>query len=354
MKRIFVYEYLSGGGAMAGAEGPGDELLTMGRAMRDAIANDLLRLGDYRVSVATCDLAAPVPGPATPVEPREGESAFDFVARQAEAHHLVWVVAPETDGLLARLQRGVDPARWLGCDGPAIALASGKRATLMRLADAGVTTPLAFAHAPEITRWVCKPDDGAGALGTRLHASPEAAWNDWSQRSRAGSPMAIEPWVDGEALSLSLMCSARRTELLSINRQHLAIDGDGMLSYQGVDVNVLPVEHAGGAIAERRTGARRAERRAGAPGADRRAGGPGADRRSDTLGDLATRIGRAIPGLCGYVGIDIVWHAQRGPVVIEVNPRVTCAYVGLSRALGRNLAGEVIAARDQEAAHGHA
>ena len=40
------------------------------------------------------------------------------------------------------------------------------------------------------------------------------------------------------------------------------------------------------------------------------------------------------------------------------NPRVTCAYVGLSQALGRNLAADVIASRHDEtaleAAHGHA
>ena len=49
-----------------------------------------------------------------------------------------------------------------------------------------------------------------------------------------------------------------------------------------------------------------------------------------------------MPGLRGFVGIDLVWHEERGPVVIEVNPRVTCAYVGLSAALGRNLAAELL------------
>ncbi|HEX7440055.1 MAG TPA: ATP-grasp domain-containing protein [Caldimonas sp.] len=316
MKRIFVYEYMSGGGQTAHAETPGDDdLLATGQAMRDAITADLLRLEDYEVSVATCGLASAVPEPARPVMPREGESAFDFVARQADAHHWVWVVAPETDGVLTQLQRGVDPSRWLGCDGPAIKLASGKRSTLLRLAEAGITTPVAFEHAPEITGWVVKPDDGAGALATRLHASIEAASQDWSKRSRAGCPVAIEPWVEGQALSLSLLCSAGRTELLSVNRQHLAIDADGMLSFQGVEVNALPL----------------------------------LDSRGATLNGLARRVGRAIPGLCGFVGIDLVWHERRGPVVIEVNPRVTCAYVGLSQALGRNLAAAVISAQSRMA-----
>jgi tyramine---L-glutamate ligase len=313
MKRVFVYEYLSGGGEA------GSELLAMGQAMRDAIAADLIALEDYDVSVATCSLAPSAPGPAKPVSAQPFEAPLDFVARHADTHHLVWVVAPETDGLLTRFQRCVDPARWLGCDGASIRLASGKRRALLALADAGVTTPLAFEHAPETTRWVVKPDDGAGALGTRLHTSFEAASEDWMQRSRAGRPMAIEPWVEGAALSLSLMCRPGHAELLSINRQHIRIDADGGLAYEGVEVNALPLTR----------------RRGTAPSAE-----PGAA----ALRALAARAARCMPGLCGYVGIDLVWHAQRGPVVIEVNPRVTCAYVGLSRALGRNLAADVIAA----------
>jgi len=60
------------------------------------------------------------------------------------------------------------------------------------------------------------------------------------------------------------------------------------------------------------------------------------------LAALATQVGKAIPGLRGFVGIDLVWHATQGPVVIEVNPRLTCAYVGLSARLRRNLAAELV------------
>lgn len=319
MKRIFVYEYLSGGGELASGE-----LLAMGQSMRNAIMADLLRLGYLDVSVATCTLASRVPEPARPVTPRNGEPAFDFVQRQAKAHDLTWLVAPETDGLLARLQQCVDPDRWLGCDGPAIELATRKRMTLTRLAEAGIATPLAFEREPETTRWVVKPDDGAGAVETRLHRDQEPALDDWSTRSRAGRAMAIEPWVEGTALSLSLLCGAKGCELLSINRQHLDIDTEGLLSFRAVEVNVMPLT----------------------------------DPRAATLAALARRVHEAVPGLRGFVGIDLVWHERRGPVVIEINPRVTCAYVGLSRSLGRNLAAEVIAAsegaRASGAVHAHA
>jgi predicted ATP-grasp superfamily ATP-dependent carboligase len=94
-----------------------------------------------------------------------------------------------------------------------------------------------------------------------------------------------------------------------VNRQIIEIDAQGTLAYRGVE---------------------------------RLAMGPG-DARHAALRDTAAAVARAVPGLGGFVGIDLVWHDRRGPVVIEINPRVTCAYAGLSAALGRNLAGEVLA-----------
>lgn len=317
MKRIFVYEYLSGGGQTADGQ-TANEMLAAGLTMRDALVADLLPAADWDVSVAVSDRATRVPEPARSVTPRNGELALDFVARQADSHDLVWVVAPETGGLLARLQRGIDPTRWVGCDGHAIELTSSKRATLLQLHAAGVATPLAFEGAPEITQWVVKPDDGAGAIATRVHAHADAARDDAARRARVDGAAVMEPWVEGEALSLSLLCRAEHAELLSVNRQHLSIDAEGMVSFRHVEINVLTR----------------------------------ADPRHAALDALARRVGRSITGLRGFVGIDVVWHAQRGPVVIEVNPRVTCAYVGLSQALGRNLAVEVIAAHNAQALYG--
>ena len=323
MTRIFVYEYLSGGGDPAAH----DDLLPMGQSMRDAVVADLLSLDGCEVSVAACEgTEAPI-GRARTVRPRDGETPFDFVARQAQANDLVWVVAPETEGVLTRLAQRVEPARWLGCDRDSIRLTSSKQATLLRLAEAGVTTPLAFEHAQEITRWVVKPDDGAGSIDTRVHANVEAAMRDRANRSsQIGCLTTIEPWIDGQALSLSLLCGDRHTELLSINRQQISIDADGSVSFCSVVVNALPLD----------------------------------DPRAAALRAVAAGVGTAIAGLRGFVGVDLVWHAQRGPVVIEVNPRVTCAYVGLSSALGRNLAVDIIAAhqrlavQSRETAHGDA
>jgi predicted ATP-grasp superfamily ATP-dependent carboligase len=311
MKRIFVHEYLSGGGLIPSAddaevndEVAAAELLPLGLSMRDALVQDLLQVDGVALSVGASLRAPSVPDPAEPVWPRDGESAIDFVARQAAQHDLAWIVAPETGGLLARMHQVVGPSRWLGCSAAAIALTSSKRATLQRLSEHGVASPLAFAHMPDMHRWVVKPDDGAGGVATRVHRAHEEAVSDWAQRSTPNSPMVLEPWVEGEALSLSMLCTAQGAEMLSVNRQCIAIDAAGTLSFEGVVVNTVVVDST----------------------------------RGRALSLLAVQVANCIAGLRGFVGIDLVWHPRCGPVVIEVNPRVTCAYVGLSAALGRNLA----------------
>jgi tyramine---L-glutamate ligase len=304
--RVLVFEFLSAGGLV---EQGVDELLPQGIAMRDAVAADLLRSGDCDVTVATFDGAPSPPAGALVVAPQRGEDGVEFVARLARRHDAVWVIAPESGGLLAAFERGVDgKARWLGCDAAAIALASSKAATVERLHARAIATPLheAFAAA---SRWVVKPDDGAGAVATRVHAGQAAALADL--RGRNGAAWAkpwVEPWVEGDALSLSLLCGMGGIELLAVNRQHIALDGNGVVRYEGVSIDVLA-----------RT-----------------------DARWRTLATLADRIADALPGLRGFVGVDLVWHDALGPVAIEVNPRLTCAYVGLSQRLSRNLAAEVM------------
>lgn len=310
--RVWVVEYLSAGGwRELGDAAQAAGLLAQGLAMRDAMVADLARVDGCSVSVAACE---PGPRAATPV--------LDLVARQAAQHDLVWLVAPETGGLLAAFQRAVGAQRWLGCSAATIALAASKKATLAHLHARGVATPLAFATAPQTTRWVVKPDDGAGCVDTHVHAHHGQAQADLAARAQAGAAATLEPWIEGEALSLSLLCAAQQAELLSVNRQCIARDAGGMLSYGGVRIGAVPR----------------------------------GDPRWPPLAALAARVARALPGLRGFVGIDLVWHAQHGPVLIEINPRLTCAYVGLSAALGRNIAAELVAAhgvREPELARDH-
>ena len=114
-----------------------------------------------------------------------------------------------------------------------------------------------------------------------------------------------QPWIEGVPLSLSLLCHQRAARLLSCNRQEIAVR-EGRLSLDGLLVNAVP--DADGRYAA-----------------------------------LANRIAAAIPGLWGYAGVDLI-DAPDGPVVLEVNPRLTTSYCGLRRALGVNV-GALVAGR---------
>ena len=315
MSHLFVYETLSGGGLGAEAASARD-LLPMGVSMRDAIVGDLLALPGVSLSVATC-AAAPLPpalqalgaGRLQAVQALHDEAATDFIARMSRQHDASWVVAPESDGLLAAAARAVDASRWIGSTAEAIALASSKAATLSLMAASGIATPLAFAADPAVQRWVVKPDQGAGAQDTRVFGCRDEAQAQATARRARGEAVLLQAWVEGEAMSLTLLCRAGHAELLSINRQHVPVDSEGGVSFEGVS----PVDW------------------------------PADDRRRSALAEWAQEVAQAVPGLRGINGVDLVWHARHGPVLIEVNPRVSCAYVGLSRRLGRHLAAEVLA-----------
>lgn len=284
--RVFVFEYLSGGGT---AEAADPALLAQGLAMRDALLADLRCIDGCTATCAEAASALPL---------------LEAVRRHVALHDRAWIIAPESGRILEALHGAVGAARWIGCDADSIRITSSKSATLRQLAEHGLATPLAFAA--NATRWVVKPDDGAGATDTRVHESRRIAEADRATRDASAT---LEPWVEGDALSVSLLCASGSAELLAINRQHLELDARGGLSYRGVTLDALPAH----------------------------------DRRAGALRTMAGAVARALPGLRGYVGIDLVWHATRGPVVIEINPRLTCSYVGLSAALGRNLAAEVLA-----------
>lgn len=316
MKKILLYEYLSANGSANGCVS--EDLRMQGRTMRDAVARDLARCGDVALTcVAGHDEArdampttlasdwcfAPFAIPPT-----------RFLAAEARRHDAVWVIAPETRGVLGALCDAVDPERWIGCDAATLRIASSKRATARHLALAGIATPRAWsADAPldvarDASAWVVKPDDGAGCVDTCRFDDYRLAEYAFRRRSAAQERVTLEEWIDGDALSLSLLCSYGHAQLLGINRQHIGID-EGQISYEGLTANVIPLS----------------------------------DEKATTCRALATRVARALPGLAGFVGIDLVWHPQRGPVVIEINPRVTCAYPALADSVDVNMAACVMA-----------
>jgi predicted ATP-grasp superfamily ATP-dependent carboligase len=314
--RILVHEFVSGGG-FAGRPAP-SALAREGAAMRDALVADLAALRRHRI-VATVDRRFPLPAPPAGVEVvplrRGGAAGLEGILAKVEA---AWLVAPETngclEGLAARAERhGVT---LLGPNAAAIRRAADKAGLPRRLARRRVPHPetRAVASSAEARAAaeaigfpvVVKPALGAGCAGVGLarRARELAPALRNARLVTASGPLLVQRFVPGVAASVSVLVARGRTAILAVNAQSMR--GSRSFSYRG---GTTPLDHP-------------LARRAVA---------------------LARRVCRALPGLRGYVGVDMVL-ASTEAWVIEVNPRLTTAYLGVRSALPANVAGLVLAA----------
>jgi len=294
--RIFVYEHITGGGMLDDPQIAA--LAPEGEMMLRTLVDDLTAIPGVEVTVLRdARLAGDLPASIHMVLTAETFwPAFRRAAGEADA---VWPIAPEQDGILARITREVlnSDRMLLGCRPDAVDIAASKRATAEVLGRAGIPVIPVYADEedvpPEVNEIVVKPDDGAGCQGTRLFRS-RAELRKWLQ-AHPDPKRILQPFVRGEARSLSMLCCDGHARLLACNRQKVEI-ADGAFRFDGVSVNAIP------------------------------------DREGRYV-ELAARVARVLPGLWGYCGVDFIETAD-GPVVVEVNPRLTTSYAGLRRAIG--------------------
>jgi len=309
--RILVYEFASGGG-LAGRDVPAS-LSREGAAMRAALIADLAAMGHQIVTTADIGAARTIPRGVDvvtlPLALRAREAALDRLMRCVDA---VWLVAPETDRCLERLAARVERqgTRLLGPGADTIRCASNKARLPRRLARAGVSHPktralgrdASGARAAEAIGYpvVVKPGRGAGSDGVCLvrHARGLRRAVTIARRVAGSAPVLLQEYVAGTAASVSLLADGRRAVPLAVNAQLL--DSSPMFSYRG---GQTPLEHPLGSQAI----------------------------------EAALATCRALPGLRGFVGVDLVL-TETGAVVIEVNPRLTTAYLGVRSAIDENVA----------------
>ncbi len=243
------------------------------------------------------------------VEPHLAQH-FDDCLQDADA---VWLLAPECGAILERLTRKVQGRRiLLGSGADAVRLAGNKLLAVRALAAAGIPVAPTYALSdllPDaIQPWVVKPIRGAACLDTRLFSSHHKA-RAWiagaiaQQRFQGDGEdggdgdYVLQPFIAGQACSLSLLCCHGAARLLSCNLQRVAVR-DNQFHFLGSTVNgIIDVD--------------------------------------GKLVSLARRIGAAMPGLWGYVGVDLILTAN-AVVVLEVNPRMTTSFAGLHTAIGCN------------------
>jgi tyramine---L-glutamate ligase len=286
MPRVTVYEHLCATGLGRHPGSPEHSLFVEGRAMLSAITADFAAVPGVELTLFPDD-----------VPPADHAATF---ARLAAAADWTLVIAPETGGELERLARLVlaSDGRLLGPSPEMIGFTSDKFYLGERWELSRVPAPYQFASVGEPLHFpvVCKPRDGCGSDGVHLiHSADELS------ALPLDPDRLIQEYVPGQPASVAFLCGPGQAVPLLPTFQHLS--DDGRFRYQGGSVPIPPD------LAERAV----------------------------TLGQKAIR---SLPGLFGYVGVDLVLGER--DVAIEINPRLTTSYVGLRALVETNLAGAML------------
>lgn len=310
--RVFVSEYVCSG-AWPEAE-IGGSLAVEGRAMLEAILVDFAKIPGMEVWT-TWDRR--LGGPAVPgvhwevvSSPEAEKNQFAALSAECEA---TFIIAPEFDGILLSRCRTVERAggRLLGTNSRGVELSADKLRTADWLRNFEVPTIPTSEFDPssptDALRFpqVIKPRDGAGSQSTFLITGrgefPRIL--DELRRETSPHPMIQQPFVAGKSVSVGLLVAPEphSVEVFPVAEQ--ALSNDGRFRY------------VGGWI-------------------------PARCRNSQAVLETAATASTWIPGLCGYVGVDLIVpdDAPERPVVVEINPRLTTSYLGYRALTDENLA----------------
>ena len=282
-------------------------LVYEGNLMRDALLSDLSQL-PYRIST-TVDVRLRRPDFCHDcIEIDINDDVWEIWEQQIKHADAVWLIAPETDGLLKKLTElaVLHGKLVLGCGLKSIELASHKMTTYLALTRAGIPTIPTYRieNWPNVDgKWVVKPNDGAGCSDT-LYVEKAHDLIRWINKSNKASSHVIQPYQEGVAASISCVIHQGFARILSCNKQLIRIE-DRVFKYAGIEINALQqFWHA--------------------------------------FELLAQKIAESDMNLNGYIGIDVIVKADCSIVVVEINPRLTTSYAGLAEATGENPAALII------------
>ena len=294
-------EFVTGGGLYR--EPLPASLLREGELMRNAVLQDLSQIENLNVTV-TWDVRVSIPLNVECVSIEPGQDVWSIWQDCMQEADLVWLVAPETDGILEKLALMAESLgkSIIGCSSSAIKVAANKWDTYQLLKAFDISTPITFKYTNfprgQSGPWVAKLIDGVACENSRYFDSEDEliGWMQDKQDSHI-----IQQYQLGTAASFSMLCYSGKAVMLSCNQQKMDLQ-DGQFRYAGSVVNGM-LEHL------------------------------------NAFQELATKIVTALPGLAGFVGVDLIAHHDGDAwryAVLEINPRLTTSYVGLHQACGLN------------------
>ena len=313
--RIFLYEFLTGGGCWSlGDDPPSGSLLAEGIAMRDALAADLAAAPDIDAIHLLHDQRLPSLELSHKLQfhlADEFADALITIEKLAGHKPPAILIAPEFSGILQTLAQSVEKSggKLLSPCSEIVAICSDKQRTSEHLfwSRHEVPTPRGISFslrpplelAPLLLPAVLKPNDGCGSQGVQMIESvKELAAADFG----SATVWRLENYHVGTHVSVGVLTGTLGVIPLQPCLQRLS--DDGRFTYLGGSTPIP--EHL----------VERAKR-------------------------LAKAAAESLSFCRGYLGIDMVLgSAENGSqdVVIEINPRLTTSYLVLRQACEQNLA----------------
>jgi tyramine---L-glutamate ligase len=309
---ILVHEYVTGGGWPTPDLPAG--LAAEALAVLRALLADLRSWGRFPVVTTRDRRLHSTPLTADRIVDLDAEVYPTRMVELARECGAALVVAPEGGGVLNHVSSLVSDAGvcLLGSLPEGVAVAADKWECHRRFSQAGLPTPgttrVSPGAAPAAAARlgypvVVKPLDGAGCDGVGLATDDRVLKRALGQPAlRGAEAILVQRYVSGSAASVSLLVAADgRSAVLSLNEQRVRAG--------------IPFTYDGGVASWPHP------------------------RRAESC-ELAQRAAALVPGLRGYVGVDLVL-GEETCWLIEINPRVTTSYVGLRRVVGLNTAAAI-------------
>ncbi|MCL2288224.1 MAG: ATP-grasp domain-containing protein [Candidatus Bathyarchaeota archaeon] len=306
---VLVYEHACGGGFAEGAVSP--SILSEGFGMLRSCVADLKEAGHKVTVILDEELSLFNP----PIEADYVIPIFNFkdaqqaILKTCTNVDAAYVIAPETGGILHALVKFIEQqgVPLLNSHSNAIQTVSDKVNLYETLRVNSLRTPKTVQVKVAQYREelfvndigfpaVFKPIDGMGCSG--LSVVEKASQVEGAVRkivSELGSEVfIIQEYIAGVAISVSLLCTDKKVMAISLNEQNVALS-----SPNGVSCYI------GGVV-------------------------PFFSEAEQEIFKIAEAVVGCFSGLKGYVGVDMIL-TDTGPVVVDVNPRLTTSFIGLSR-----------------------
>jgi tyramine---L-glutamate ligase len=295
--RHFLFEFITGGG-LAGQPLP-DTLISEGELMMQTLLREVSELDNADISLCR--------------DSRLG--LYENVANQfvieanvirqlpgyLEESDVCWLIAPETETCLEDYARLFNKYGhlFIGSSEEAIRLTSSKYQTNKKLMENNVhvveTKWLNEPISESDVGWVVKPDDGVGAENLSLIKDKEKIKQ---LKDSNDKKIIVQPYINGNHMSMSLLVFNDDVCLIACNKQYVDIKNNA------IKLTEIGVNECLGF--------------------------------KDKMLELALKIVKSIPGLKGYIGVDLI-EVDGELFVLEINPRFTTAYAGISKSLGCNI-----------------